>query len=246
MAKKVVSKSGKKKSWFTVLAPKVFNEMVVGETSAVDAQDIVGRKVKSSLMTFTRSMKKQSITVTLKVKEIKDGKAMTDIDSFVTNPSAIKRLVRRRRAKIDDSFVCKTKDSKLVRVKPMILTKSNTSNSTLTSIRHVMRYMFIMNVMKLTYGQFVDAVLNDKLVREVKKHVNVVYPVRIVSVRAFELEENPKARPTMVTASDKLVYDTVVDKLRNSENKSSEKQPIDSTKRVHKPAESDEEKNSKE
>ena len=245
MAKKVVSKSGKKKSWFTILAPKVFNEMVVGETSAVDSQYVVGRSVRSSLMTFTRSMKKQSITVTLKVKEIKDGKAMTEIDSFVTNPSAIKRLVRRRRAKIDDSFVCKTKDNRMVRVKPMILTKSNTSNSTLTSIRHVMRYMFIMNVMKLTYGQFVDAVLNDKLVRDVKKHVNVVYPVRIVSVRAFELEENPKVRPTMVTASDKLVYDSVVEKLNNSDKNSSDKQPVDSSKKPKESTESSDEKDSK-
>ncbi len=245
MAKKVVSKSGKKKSWFTILAPKVFNEMVVGETSAVDSQYVVGRSVRSSLMTFTRSMKNQSITVTLKVKEIKDGKAMTEIDSFVTNPSAIKRLVRRRRAKIDDSFVCKTKDNRMVRVKPMILTKSNTSNSTLTSIRHVMRYMFIMNVMKLTYGQFVDAVLNDKLVRDVKKHVNVVYPVRIVSVRAFELEENPKVRPTMVTASDKLVYDSVVEKLNNSDKNSSDKQPVDSSKKPKESTESSDEKDSK-
>ena len=230
MAKKVLSKSGKKKNWYSIVAPKVFNEMIVGETSAVSPTDIVGRTVKSSLMTFTRNMKKQGVTVTLKLTGIQENKAMTEIDSYVTNPSSIKRLVRRRRDKIDDSFICKTKDNKLVRVKPMMLTRSNTSNSVLTSLRHVMRYMLIMNIMKLTYGQFVDSVLNDRLVKDVKKYVNVVYPVRMVSIRAFEIEENPKARPTMVTVTDKKVYDLVVEKLSLSEKKSSEKQPIDTKK----------------
>lgn len=228
MAKKVMSKTGKKKNWYKIVAPKVFNEAEVGETQAVAPDDLVGRTIKSSLMTFTRNIKKQNVTVKLKVKEVKDNKGICEVQEYSMSPSAVKRLVKRRRDKVDDSFVCKTKDGKLVRVKPMVLTKSNASNSTLTSIRHAIKYMFMSRVLNLTYGQFVESILNDKLVRDVKKTLNYVYPARMVSVRSFKLEENPKAKMSLLTELDKKVYDDAAKK-----SKDKEKNPTRAAPKVH-------------
>ncbi len=230
MATKTVSKTGKKKNWYSIIAPKVFNEMEVGQTLVVDPQSMVGKTISSSLMTFTKSMRKQNITVKLKVKEVRDNKAYSDIVSYSMNPSAIKRLVRRRRDKVDDSFVCKTKDGKMVRVKPMVLTRSNASNPKLASIRHAIRYMFATRVMNMTYGQFVEQVLNDRLVKEVKKTVSYIYPARMISIRSFKLEENPKTKPTPITVLDKKVYDWAASK---SEDKSAKPAEGKSTPEVH-------------
>ncbi|MFP4117868.1 MAG: hypothetical protein ACLFTR_03000 [Candidatus Woesearchaeota archaeon] len=220
MARKTVSKSVKK-SWYKIVAPKVLNDVEVGETQAISPDAIVGRTIKSSLMSLNRSFRKQNVTVTLKVKEVKEKTGICDIQSYVMNPSGVKRLVKRRRDKIDDSFVCKTKDGKLVRVKPMILTRSNTSNPTLSAMRHVMRYAFMSKILNLSYGQFIEEVLNDKIVKNVKKLVSYIYPVRMVSVRAFKLEENPKVKSTRLTVTDKKYYDHAATKLE--EKKSSPK-----------------------
>ena len=228
MAKKVMSKTGKKKNWYKIVAPKVFNEVEVGETQAVAPEDLVGRTVKSSLMSFTRNIKKQNVTVKLKVKEVKDNKGICEITEFSMSPSAVKRLVKRRRDKVDDSFVCKTKDGKFVRVKPMALTKSNASNSTLTSIRHAIKYMIMSRVLNMTYGQFVESVLNDKLVRDVKKTLNYVYPARMVSIRSFKLEENSKVKMSLLTELDKKVYDDAAQK-----SKDKEKNPTRAAPKVH-------------
>ncbi len=210
MAKRPVARSTKKKNWYTIVAPKVFNEIEVGETSGFDGKDIIGRTVKSSLMNFTRNIKKQSITVTLKLTDVKEKKALTEISSFTTSPSAVKRMVRRRRDKVEDSFVVKTKDGKMVRVKPMVLTRSNASNSTLTAVRHAVRYFFINKIMKLSYGEFVDLVLNDRLVKDIKSFVSVIFPTRMITIRAFEAVENPKIKPTPLTVTDKKVYDQIM------------------------------------
>jgi small subunit ribosomal protein S3Ae len=211
MARRAVTK-GKKKNWYTIVAPKVFNEVEVGETSAYDVNDVIGRTVKASLMNFTRNIKKQSITVTLALKEVKDKKAFTEVSSYSTSPSAVKRLVRRRRDKVDDSFIALTSDGKKVRVKPMVLTRSNTSNSTLTALRHAVRYTFISEIKKMTYGQFVDSVIADKIARDIKSSLSFIYPVRMVSVRAFKVEENPKTAVTQLTASDKAVFNQISEK----------------------------------
>ena len=218
MARKTLSKAGKRKNWYKIVAPKVFNDAEVGETQAVSPNDMVGKTVSSSLMSLNRSIKKQNVTVTLKVKEVKDNVGISDVHSYVMNPSGVKRLVKRRRDKVDDSFVCKTKDGKLVRVKPMVLTRSNASNPTLTAMRHVIRYAFMSKIINLTYGQFVDEVLYDKLVRDVKKVVNYIYPVRMVSVRAFKLEENPKTKVTRLTTIDKKYYDAALQKLEEKKS----------------------------
>ncbi len=213
MARKTVSKTGKKKNWYKLVAPKVFNDVEVGEALAVSPEEVMGRTVKSSLMSLNRSIKKQNVTVTLKVKEVKENAGVCDVHSYVMNPSGVKRLVKRRRDKVDDSFVCKTKDGKLVRVKPMILTRSNTSNPTLSAMRHAARYAFMSRILKVTYGQFVDDVLHDKIVKDVKRVVDYIYPVRMVSIRSFKLEENPKTKVTPLTTVDKKFYQHAAAKL---------------------------------
>ena len=218
MAKKSSSRTiRKKKNWYKIIAPKIFSESEIGETMALAPEDLVGRTVKSSLTNFTRNMKKQSITLSLKVNEIKDNKAMTQIQSYMTSPSAVKRLVRRRRDKVEDSIVAKTKDSKLVRVKPMVLTRANASNPVLTDIRHVTRYLLITELAKMTYGEFIEKVLNDKFVKNLKKTINAVYPVKMVNIRAFKLEENAKTKLTSMTKRDKEVFNAVSKKPSLSE-----------------------------
>ncbi len=194
MAKKSDSKSTskKKKSWFSIVAPQVFNSMAIGETTAVEGTDLIGRSIKVSLMNLTRNMKKQNITVTFKIDGLKDNVAQTHVFAFETNQASVKRFVRRRRDKIDDSIVAKTKDGKLVRVKPMLITRNNTSNPVLGEMRHAMRYKVVSDMAKLTYGQFVEKIINDQFAKDIKYAIQKIYPVRNVSIRTFQLQEGTK------------------------------------------------------
>ena len=134
MAKKTVQKTikVKKKKWYPILAPRTFNESVIGETPATDAESIVGKIVSANLMNLTGDMKKQNINMKFVVTEIKGDHAHTETSRYQMIPALIKQLVRRRRDRIDDSIICKTKDNKIINIKPIILTRSNTKTKFIT------------------------------------------------------------------------------------------------------------------
>jgi len=91
----------KKKIWVPIIAPRMFNEIVVGETPAESAQATVGKMITVNLMTLTGDARKQSVNTKLKIIEIKEGKAATKLMRYEVNPPAIKRLVRRNKERIE-------------------------------------------------------------------------------------------------------------------------------------------------
>ena len=116
--KKVVAKKVKRKRWYTVLAPALFGEKILGESYVAEPANLVGKFLSLNLMNVTGDPKKQNINAKFKVVKVADGKGHTELQSFNLLPSSVKRIVRRGRDKITDSFLCVTSDKRLVRVKP--------------------------------------------------------------------------------------------------------------------------------
>src|SRR3989338_8353715 len=110
-----------KKKWYTILAPKLFNEMPVGETCALNPNSLMGRVVIINVGAALNDMKKQNTNLKCVITGVKDDRATTAIKGYFLMPSHIKRLSRRSRSRVDLSFVCVTSDNKSIRIKPMIL-----------------------------------------------------------------------------------------------------------------------------
>ena len=127
--KKTSDKKNKKKIWFEIIAPKTFKEVSLGNTLAYSLDEIKGRSIKVNLMKVTSNMKNQNVNVTFIINETRDNKGYTELVSYVFVPSSIKRLVRRGKSRVDDSFVCRTKDGKTIRVKSLMITRSITTKA---------------------------------------------------------------------------------------------------------------------
>ena len=143
--------SWKKKKWHKVLAPGLFQNQVIGETPALEPEMVMGRTVMVNLMHLTRDIKKQNVNVTFEIQKIQGDTAYTELKSYQINPSYIKRSVRRNRNRIDDSFVCKTKDGLMVQLKPFVLTRNLTNKSINTKIRSVAKRVISNYVAQNTY-----------------------------------------------------------------------------------------------
>src|SRR3989338_2030380 len=82
MAKKVITKKARvsviKKRWYAVQAPKVFNNVVFGETLAAEPESLKGRGIKTNLGTVIRSVKKQSMEVRFKITEVQGNTCSTE------------------------------------------------------------------------------------------------------------------------------------------------------------------------
>ncbi len=60
-------KAWKGKEWFTIVAPKLFSDKIVGETPSFDPNSLVGRTVETSLFELVDGAPKYYMKVKLKV-----------------------------------------------------------------------------------------------------------------------------------------------------------------------------------
>ncbi|MFH0752928.1 MAG: hypothetical protein V1914_05045 [archaeon] len=177
----------KKKKWYTILAPKEMNQVIIGETPASDISLLQGRVVKANLMNLTNDMKKQSMVASFKVKSVKESTAETEFTGYVIMPSHVKRLVKRSKDKVGDSFKCETKDGKKIVIKPLLLIKNKLQRNVLSSLRMTARDVLTKEAKNKTFSELASAIFNKDIQKTTKQALKKVYPVTMVEIRALEL-----------------------------------------------------------
>jgi small subunit ribosomal protein S3Ae len=202
-AKKVVQAAGKikKKIWYRLQAPRLFNNQIVGETIADDPELVKGRVVALSLMNLIGDMKKQNSKIYLKVKEVKGETAFTDVCQYEIIPSSLKRLVRKGKSRLDDSFVCSTADNVLLRVKPFMLINNSLKGSVKSALRARSNGFIINYFKKSTYENVLRDIISTKLQRQVAGAIKRIYPVRTVEIRSLEIV-SPTAKKVSLKKSE--------------------------------------------
>ncbi|MFP4568122.1 MAG: hypothetical protein ACLFN8_04200 [Candidatus Woesearchaeota archaeon] len=189
MASKNITTKRKKKLWYGLYAPEALNNAFLGETHVYTPDEMIGKTVSLNLSMITNDMKKQNIITSFRVKEIKDNQGMTELVGYSLGLAYLKRLVRRRRDKIDDSFLTKTKDDKTLRIKTVVMTNSKTFDSAISAIRLSLRAKIKKALKEMSFEEFVNALINVRLQKEWKSSLGKIYPLKFLEVRYVSLEE---------------------------------------------------------
>jgi len=195
MAKQVLAQKKKKKKWYPIYAPKIFNNQLIGESLVASPEDLKGKYINANLSTITNDMKKQKINIKLKVTSVKDGKGHADVIGLQLIQTFVKRLIRRGRTKIDDSFTAKTKEGIKVRIKPLIITNTNCVRSTASQIRMEARKQLKETISKQPFITSVEDIINGKIQRSLKEQLSKIFPLRSVDIRVFT-QEGTTTQPT--------------------------------------------------
>jgi len=184
MAQLVVKK--KKKVWYNILSPKDFGDFTIAETLATEPSQLSGRVVKMSLMDLTNDPKKQNVQLTFKITDIKEKNASSDLIRYELMPSYVRRMMRKERGKIEDSFVLQSKDNVKIRIKPFIITKSKTQRSVLTAIKNRSKE-FLADVLKeLNYSDFISDVISTKTQKSLREQLKKIYPIAMLEFKTIE------------------------------------------------------------
>jgi len=192
MAKKVITKKARvsvvKKRWYAVHAPQVFNNVPFAETVAEDPKSLEGRGIKVNLGTVLRATKKGNMEARFKITGVQGNTCTTELVSLEILPPHVKRLVKRAKKRVDDSFVVVTKDDVKVRLKPMLLVKDNVQHSLLTSLRHTCQDFFGNAAKELTFNELVNKIILGDIYKDLKQELKKIYPVAAVEMRALVRE----------------------------------------------------------
>ncbi|MBR9675450.1 hypothetical protein GOV05_00385 [Candidatus Woesearchaeota archaeon] len=192
MAKKRASKRSSpkgKKKWFSIYAPDFLGKKFIGETPVLESNDVLGKKVKTNLMTLTGDFRKQNMSVRFVVVDVKESSGFTTPTDFFISPSLLKKYVRRRRDRLDESLVLLTKDSKKVRVKPFVLTRNKIKSSQKSDMRKLLKLELKKVVESKDYLELFSEVVDYKLQKVVREKLSKIVPIKNFEIRVINLEK---------------------------------------------------------
>ena len=175
----------KRKKWFEIYSSREFKGVEIGEIPATAPEDLIGKTINVPLSNLSKEGRRQTAQVMFEVVSIKDNKPQTEVKKIEISPSSVKRVARRGKDKVDDSFMLKTKDNINLRIKPVILTKNKTTKSVLSSIRKESRAFISEKVKALTYSDIVSRIASFSFQKELKDKINKLYPVSFCQIRSI-------------------------------------------------------------
>lgn len=240
MAKPTQTTKKRKKLWYQIVAPKIMNNEFLGETNVYDKDQIPGKTLRLNLSTVTNNMKKQSMNVSFQVLTVVDNKAITTITGTALTNAFLKRLVRRGRDKVDDSFTVKTKDQKVVRIKPFITTMNRTSKAVNSKIRLAARKILAVQLKNKGYEEFFNDIINLRLQKEIKESLSKIYPIKSFDIRKSQLLKDGSAVTVNATG---LTIEPI--KTKKQKDKEEMQEDIDENDNKVKKAEESEEDSEK-
>lgn len=213
----------KKKKWIEIVAPKIFDERIIGETLVDEPSKLIGRPVLLNMMVLTGDPKKQNINVKFLIDSIKESRAMTKPIGYYLNSISLRRMMRRAAGRVDDSFALETADNVIVRIKPFLLTRQEVTGSVITSIRKITRNFIAKQVKKLTFEKLIFAIATTKFQRSVSAFIKKIYPLRTCEIRALYIEKKTKVSQKKIVVAQEEPENLPGEKEEVSEEAAAEK-----------------------
>ncbi len=233
MAKKITTTKVRKKLWVQIVAPKMFNEQVLGELPLYEPSSAIGRHITINLMTLTGDMRKQSTNIEFLMNELKGSRIHTKAIGIQISPNTVKRFMRRSKSKLDDSFVVQSKDNVYVTLKPVFITASATHRSVLAALRAKARDIIALECKKRDYDKIFVDLMTSNLQKTVKDALRKIFPLKICEIRYMKIVNEQKIKYIKVVVA-KPVKEKPKEEPKPAEEKqkTAEVQPIAEVKNL--------------
>jgi len=178
----------KKKKWYPVIAPEIFNSQLLGETTAFEPENVVGKALLVNLMNLTGEVKNQNVNIRFRIKGITEGKAKTEVIGYTLSPSFIKRVVRRRHTRIDTTLPIKTKDDKNLIMKPMLITRSRANKSEETALRQTVHDTLSKLASEKKYDDILRNMVHYRLQLDMRKQLSKIFPLKTFEIKKMDVQ----------------------------------------------------------
>jgi len=180
------------KTWFNLTAPDMFDRASLGETMSDEPGKLVGRRTIVSHQDLSGDYSKAHVKLTFEVYAVKGNDALTRFIGHDFRKDYVIRLARRRRTKIDGVFDLKTKDGYVVRVKPLAIAETRIKTTQEKAIREIMGKIVDEYAQKMTFSEFVKAMLSGEVADAATKECRAIFPVRKLEIKKSQVLSFPE------------------------------------------------------
>ena len=196
MAKKVAGKvrdKWKLKSWLTVLASPSFGSAPIVRIPVTDAEKARGRVVETTLYDILKQDPQHySFKLYFQVDRVEGETAHTVLRGHEYSREYLRSLVRRGSSMSDLIKDYRTKDGYLVRVYCIAFSQGRMNTSKKHDLRTVMDRVIGERASSLTYDQFAQEMVLQKIASDVYNEAKKVTHLRHVGLRKSKLIRMPE------------------------------------------------------
>lgn len=175
------------KEWYKVRAPRMFNEIEIGDTPSADPSNLIGRTAEVTVQDLTGDFSKMHIKLKFKVNEVDGHDAKTVFTGHDLTVDYVRRLTRRKKTKTDHIVDVTTKDGFKVRVKIMSIAEKRIQTSQEEAMRRIMGETVKSTSSEMTMADLVKNIISGDMARNVAKACRIVIPIKRVEIRKTEV-----------------------------------------------------------
>ncbi|MBU2565417.1 MAG: 30S ribosomal protein S3ae [Candidatus Thermoplasmatota archaeon] len=191
----------KAKEWYRVMAPEMFDNALIAETMADAPEKLIGRIVETTMRELKGDISKTHLKLRFQVSDVKGSDAQTKFIGHSLASDYIRRLSRKRRSLIDESYPVITKDGFELTVKALALAEKKIQSSQGTAVRNIMKDTINESAGNKPLGGFINEMISGGLSANIFSKCKSIYPLKRVEIRASEIDFTPKTEtaPTLDT-----------------------------------------------
>ena len=190
-ASRKVKDKWKAKTWYQIQAPSLFDNVVVSETLSDKPENLIGRVTEISMQDLTNDFRKSHIKLFFKIDKVEEGTASTYFKGHALTSDYLRRMIRRRKSRVDGVYDVETKDGAYLRVKPFAITEKRIQNSQKKLIRSVMKETIVKGGKTKTLNEFLKEMLEGRMGSDIYKNCKKYYPVKRVEIHKTEITRLP-------------------------------------------------------
>ena len=205
------------KNWYNIIAPPAFDGVTIADTLADHPDNLINRVTGVSLQDLTNDFRKSHITLFFKVNKVEETNAHTQFAGHALTSDYLRRMIRRRRSKIEGVYDVTTRDGAVLRVKPFATTDKRIQNSQRKVVREAMKKTIDDQAKTNTLYELVKNILDGKVGSDIYKNCKKLYPVKRIEIYKTEVI----SQPTIM----------VEEKKPKKEEKEETKEPVEKEKK---------------
>ncbi len=182
------------KVWYTIIAPPTFSSKEIGMTPADDPNKVMGRVAETTLYDLTGNFKKMHVKLYFKINRVQGTNAYTRFIGHDMTTDYIRRMIRRRRSRIDSIFNVQTSDGYRMRVKVLAVPDRRIKSSIKSGIRKAIQEHLTNKARSMVFSEYVKYLLSEESTKELAKILKPIYPVRRIEIRKSEVLHFPEEK----------------------------------------------------
>jgi small subunit ribosomal protein S3Ae len=176
----------KEKTWYTILAPEYFGSKEIAVSLGSSPELMVDRNVEYSVSDLTGNLKKSNSKIVFRIVSCAGTKCSTAFVGHSVSDDYIKRMVRRRKERLDIVQTIYSADNSGMVCKLVIVTDGKLTNTKKLEIRKCAENFLQEKAKTLNYGDLVKYVIGDEIHNDLAEAAKNIYPIRKIEIRKTE------------------------------------------------------------